>query len=157
MAQVFCSDPDMEQQQALILEQMEQEFQKIAPFCPDGEKAFERLLQLLDKLLSIRSAADACPEPEHGTDLDSDPGHEQHELMLRLQREVEEQKVQVRTLRQQLDEAEEENVKLLADKSDSEKQTASLQRHMHSIRNQLEDQSELKLNSRSCFSYLSSI
>lgn len=141
MDQDFCSVPHVNEQ-AEILEQMEEELKMIAPFCPDGEKAFERLLELLDKLLDVRSAADTALRPDQDSK-DADLCHSAPHL-LQLQRGLEKQKEENRMLRQELEEAEEENEKLLALKSMTESQAATLQRNMQSRHIQLEDQSEWK-------------
>lgn len=139
MDQDFCSIPDLSDQ-ADVLEMMFVEFNRIAPFCPDGEKTFERLLELLGKLLSARSAADA---DLHADQEEKEPDvcdHAPH--LMQLQRQLEKYKEDNRLLNRLLHESEEDVVKQQAEKSMVREQAATLQKEMHSRHNELKDQSE---------------
>jgi chromosome segregation ATPase len=140
MEQVFCSESVVIDQR-LVLEQIEQELAAISPLCPDGEKTFERLLQLLDKLLTARNeAADkGCDSSESDEDHQSDS---LSQVVLQLRHQLEEAKAQIRKSHQQLAEAEDENQKLLNDHSEQSRLMQSLKRQFETLQHQCEDQSE---------------
>lgn len=138
MDQVFCSEPLVGDQQS-VLEEIEQELATISPLLPDGEKTFERFLSLLAKLLSLRSAADPRPG------CDAQPADESDNLtqqVYRLEHDIEEAKGQVRLSGQQLIETEEEILKLLADKSQTDQLIKSLYRQVETLQLQNSDQSK---------------
>lgn len=153
MDQVFCSDPLLVADDVRVLiEEIERELKAISLLCPNGEETFERLLQLFGLVIKLSSAEDAhTVSPVTDNDETNRLIQDGHQL----KREVEELKKLICLSRQQLDDAEEENLKLLSEKTKCEQVVRSLKRQIETQQQQNSEQSELNSSNKRSFTQMS--